>query len=224
MGGLRALLAERIQLERAHPMAPEDADTWHPDLHASIDGIVDEEARRIHEGLETDLRLYLGDSGPSSYGEQATREISELRGEYHHEADIMKGEREHAAKIPAPQPPITLNISHSQIAGLNVAGTVGSIQATVNALQTEGSEKLAEALKVLAEAIARAENLPDDAKRESLELVSAMGDELTGPRRQVILRSIGATLKGFVVHTGEAYGAYEAVKLAVKLLVGYDLP
>jgi len=222
--GLRTLLAERMKLEAAHPMAPEDADTWHPDLHVSIDGIIDEEARRIHEGLETDLRLYLGHSGPSSYGEQAAREISELRGEYHHEADILKGEREHAAKIPAPLPPITLNISNSQIAGLNVAGTVGSIQATVNALQTEGSEKLAAALKALAEAIARADRLPDDAKRESLELVSAMGDELTGHRRQVILRSIGATSKGLVVHTGEAYGAYEAVKLAVKLLVGYDLP
>ena len=51
-----------------------------------------------------------------------------------------------------------------------------------------------------------------------------MGDELTGPRRQVMLRSIGATLKGLLVHTGEVYGAYEAVKLAVKMLMGYDLP
>ena len=51
-----------------------------------------------------------------------------------------------------------------------------------------------------------------------------MGDELTGPRRQVMLRSIGATSKGLLVHTGKVYGAYEAVKLAVKMLMGYDLP
>jgi len=147
-----------------------------------------------------------------------------LRDEYHHEADIMKGEREHAAKIPPPPPIITLNISQSQIAGLNVGGTVGTIQATVNSLQTAGAEKLAEALKALAEAIPRANTLPDEAKRESLELVSVMGDELAGQRRHVILRSIGETLKGLLVHAGEAYGAYETVKVAVKLTTGYDLP
>src|SRR6266487_3125765 len=43
---------------------------------------------------------------------------------------------------------ITLNISNNQITGLNVGGTVGSIQATVNSLQTAGADKLAEALKV----------------------------------------------------------------------------
>jgi hypothetical protein len=223
MANIAALLAERIRLEKFHPMAPEDAVTWHRDLLASIDGIIDHEAARLYEALEADSRRFMGQSA-QRFIEDSSRQITKLREEHHHEADIIKGEREHAAKIPPPLPAIALNISNSQIAGLNVAGTVGSIQATVNSLQTVGAEKLAEALKALAEAIPRADTLGDEAKRESLELVSVMGDELTGQRRHVVLRSIGETLKRLLVHTGEAYGAYEAVKLGVKVFTGYDLP
>src|SRR6266508_5310118 len=54
MQTLTALLAERIRLEKLHPLAPEDADTWHRDLRASIDDILDREGKRLYQALNSD--------------------------------------------------------------------------------------------------------------------------------------------------------------------------
>ena len=53
-----ALLAERIRLEREHPLAPEDQDTWHGHLRANIDYIIDHEAARIYQALEADSQRF----------------------------------------------------------------------------------------------------------------------------------------------------------------------
>jgi hypothetical protein len=142
--------------------------------------------------------------------------------------DILSGEREQRKKASSPVAPsqIILNISNSQIASLNIAGTVGSIQATVNSLQTAGAEKVAEALKTLAETIAAETSLADPVKRESLEVVSAIGDELARPageRRPGVLRAMGGGVVGLIKHVDKVYAAYEVLKVAAKA-GGFDLP
>jgi hypothetical protein len=148
---------------------------------------------------------------------------------YRLKAEIMQAEREHQRRVPvvsSTQPHITLNINHSQVAGLNVAGAVGTIQATVNTLQTAGQEKIAEALKALTEAIAAESSLTPEARRESLELVSGIGEELELPedqRRPGVFRSLGQGLKKVLGQAGNLKALYEMVQSAAKA-AGYELP
>ena len=106
----------------------------------------------MYREIEADAQHFLA-GGPEWFATQASDHIKILRAEYLREADLMKAERDHAAKAPpAVSPPanIVLNISHSQLVGLNVAGAVGSLQASLTTIQTGGEDRIAEALKALA--------------------------------------------------------------------------
>ena len=223
---LDELLAERVRLEKTYPLAPEDQEQWYPDFQETLLLIVrDQEGRLIRE-LTDDCHRFLG-ANAEPFVTEAEEKINRLRLNYLREAEIMEAEREHAKKIPAPTPAsITLNISQSQIAGLNVGGVVGTIQANLTSLQTSGEQKIADALKSLAEAIAGEASLDDATKRESLECVSAIGEELARPkgeRRLTVLRSVGAGLVGLIRHADKVYAVYEILKAAARAS-GYDLP
>ena len=224
---LKELLAERIRLEKEYPLAPEDEDQWYVDLVETLLLIIRDQEARLYQALEADCKRFLG-ARSQPFVADAEGQINRLRLNYIHEAEIMEAEREHKKKIPPPTAPpnITLNISQSQIAGLNVGGVVGTIQANLTSLQTAGQEKVADALKALAEAIARETALSDAAKRESLECVSAMGEELaksTGERRAGVLRAMGAGLVALIRHADKVYAAYEILKAAARAS-GYELP
>jgi hypothetical protein len=227
---LRTLLTERIRLEKTLPVAPEDEATWSRDLRVAIVEITDREDERILRELAEDCkRMTGGISEPISA--DAKKQLDRLRGEYLSEVDVVASEREYQKKIPPPPPAapsnITINIGdHAQIAGLNVSGMVQSIQATVNNLQGSGGEQLAEALKDLTETIATEATLTREAKREALEQVSAIGEELARPpdqRRPSVLRSVANTLVGLIGHADKVYAVYEILK-AVAKANGYDLP
>jgi hypothetical protein len=140
----------------------------------------------------------------------------------------MKGEREHRKKAPPTPPPanVVLNISHSQVVGLNVAGAVNTLQASLTTIQTGGEQGIAEALKALAEAIAADTTLADGAKADSLAHVSAMGEELARPpeqRRGSVLGTIAGGLVALIVHADKVYAAYEILRTAARAS-GYELP
>ncbi len=71
---------------------------------------------------------------------------------------------------------VVLHISNSTVAGLNLGSVVGDMNTTLTALQEQGSKEVAEALKILSEAIAEDIQL-GDARRELLENVSALGEQ-----------------------------------------------
>ncbi len=226
---LRELLAERIRLERELPLAPEDDGTWLFDLRVAVVEIIDHQGARLLRDLIEDCRLILGGTSEPISGD-AKKQLDRLRFEYLSEADIMAGEREHQKKIPPPPAApsnITIHIGdHAQIAGLNVGGVVQGIQATVNNLLGSGGEKLAEVLKDLTETIAAEATLSREAKREALEQVSAIGEELARPpdqRRPSVLRSVANTLVGLTGHADKVYAVYEILRTAAKAS-GYDLP
>jgi hypothetical protein len=228
MATLKAIVAERLRLETEYPLAPNDEATWYGDLVGSIRAIMASHGERVFQETLQDWYRFLG--SPTVKLFDARRDIDALRDARLREAEIMKGEREYQKRVvpvPSTRSPIILNISHSNIAGLNVDGVVGSIQATVNTLQTGGEEKIAEALKALAEAIAAEATLSAETKRESLELLSGIGDELARPgdqRRPGVLRTIGASLKVLVSNPDKVYAAYEMLKVAVKATTGIELP
>jgi hypothetical protein len=151
-----------------------------------------------------------------------------LRLEYLYEADLMKGEREYRKKAPPAAPPanIVLNISHSEVVGLNVAGVVDTLQASQTTIQTRGEQGIAEALKALAESIASDAALSNEAKADSLAHVSAMGEELARPpkeRRAGVLRTMAGGLVGLIGHADKVYAVYEIFKTAARA-GGYELP
>jgi hypothetical protein len=226
---LKKLLEERIRLEREVGLAPEDEDTWHGDLVASVHEIVDRQGSRLYRELEEDSRRFLRQSA-DLFLDQVKQGIEQLRKEALWEADIMKGERTHNVRVPttiAMAPGYTINIKDSQIASLNFGVVVGQIQATVNALKTRGEEKIAEALKTLAEAIGNESSMPAKKREDSLQLVSAIGDELARPaeeRRYAVLRSAAETLKSIALHFDKVYAAYEILKTLVRASMGTELP
>lgn len=225
---LKAILAERIRLEkdmREYPLTPEDEETWFPDLQESLLGILGDQEQRLSEQVIADERT-LG--GGAWHGYDAAAQINRLRLEYLHEADLMKGEREHRKKAPVAASPanVVLNISHSQIAGLNVAGVVGALQASLTTIQTAGEQRIAEALKALAETIAADAALSNEVKAESLAHVSAMGEELAKPpeqRRAGVLRTMAGGLVGLISRADKVYAVYEILKTAARA-GGYELP
>src|SRR5215470_527646 len=209
---LEELVRERIRLEKdeaEYPLAPEDEEAWNDELLETIMELTKDQEARLRQAFEEDCRRILG-SASETLINAASDPINKRRLLAIREVEIMKDERAHRKEATPPLAPssVTLNISHSQIAGLNIGGTVGSIEATVNNLQTAGSAQLAEAIKKLAEAIPGSDGLRADDKRGSLELVSAMGDELARPpekRRLTVLRNAARDLKALLVHTGELY-------------------
>jgi hypothetical protein len=121
---------------------------------------------------------------------------------------------------------ITINISQSQIAGLNLGQLIGNIEGTVTNLNASGHAELAAAIKRLTEAVGAETTLRSDEAREAVELVSALSEELTRPSeaaRPGVVRTVWRRLGQIVSTTAAAQGAYEAVKLAARTL-GYELP
>jgi hypothetical protein len=230
LSDLEYLLSMRLRIEKETGLAPEEERTWHSELIACIYRICDETAKKLFR----DLKALKGQEfvpnivGPERE-EEVTREIQRFRDRALLEADIMSSEREHERRVP-PSPPsapsIYVQISQSQIAGLNVGGAVGSIQATVESLQTAGEAKIAESLKALTEAIAADDALTDSAKRESLEVVAAMGDELTKPqkdRRPGVVSAMGRGLLGLFENSSKVYASYQILKTALQA-AGISLP
>ena len=227
---LNQLIRERLRLEKdekEYPLTAEDEETWNNELLESIAELTVDQEKRLLLQLDDDCQRILGAASKPIIDEVSQR-IAKVRYLAIREVGMMKDERQHRKKAtPPPAPPaITLNISHSQIAGLNVGGTVGYIETTVNVLQTSGADKLAAAVKALTEAIPGS-SLSNEEKRDYLDLVSAMADELARPQekqRLGVLKSVGQNLNSILAHASEVYALYEGLKVIVRTTTGYELP
>jgi hypothetical protein len=76
---------------------------------------------------------------------------------------------------PPPAPPITVNISHS--AGINLGTLIGDLNASVQMLQQQGGQQLAEAIEKLTNAIGNSTEITARDQKELLQFVAGISKE-----------------------------------------------
>jgi hypothetical protein len=225
------LLDRRFQLERETLMAPEDQGAWYTDLVGSVHRIIDGQTLHLLQSLDEDAMQIGGGSLPDSWRDEVVRNVKSLRSEYLKEAEILRIQRGLEASMPTPPSGgthITLNISHSSVANLNLGTQIGQIESSVGGLREKGLQEVAEALKGLTEAIVAAPPtaLNDPDKRQAVGLVASMGEEFDrSPAnwRGPVLRGVGAALAGVVSRVDKIEAAYELLKAAAHSQ-GIELP
>jgi hypothetical protein len=220
------LLALRLRLERETPLLTENETSWYERLVACIGRIAAREQERLLNALDQDYRRFGGGPLPDSWRGQILNDFDRLRSQYLSEAEILHDRRALEAQMPKPPTAITLNISQSSIANLNLGSQVGQIQSTVGNLHERGLQEIAAAIKGLTESIVGEAGLADVPKREAVEMVSAISEEIAKPpaeRRTSVLRVVSTGLWEIVKHVDKLAAAYELVKAAARSQ-GLELP
>lgn len=224
---LQDVLAERLKLERTQPVAPEDVASWYDALVENIREIAGRATERLLSAAESDWNRALGGRLPGELRTRFEESIDQIQQEYLAEARLLREERRlPRAAHSAGTTMITINISQSQVAALNLGQVIGNIEGTVSGLNAAGHRDLAEAIKTLTEVIAAEASLSEAGKREAVELVSALGEELARPPQDVrpgLLQTVAGRLGQIVSAIASAHGAYEALKLTARA-AGYELP
>jgi hypothetical protein len=88
-----------------------------------------------------------------------------------------------------------INVSNSEIGVLNT-GTIENVDSTVTVLKTEGNNQLASAVTALSEAIIKSDELSNEQKNETLELLSSLSSEAIAPKKARKLGVVRALLSG----------------------------
>jgi hypothetical protein len=76
------------------------------------------------------------------------------------------------------------NLSNSTISGLNLGTVMGSLNASVQILQTQGGQQLAEAIEKLTNAIGNSKEIKDADRKDLLENVAQISTEASSQRDQ----------------------------------------
>jgi hypothetical protein len=98
---------------------------------------------------------------------------------------------------PPPVGNTTFNISHSTISGLNLGTVMGSLNASVQILQTHGAQQIADAIEKLTNGIGNSAELRDADRKELLENVAHISKEASSQpdqRRSGVLKASLALL------------------------------
>lgn len=98
------------------------------------------------------------------------------------------------------QKPVTMNISHSTIASLNLGTVIGDITASVQVLNSQGQneQEFARAIQALAEALAASTEVQQDRQKELLEHLSLVSEQMAYPaekRKMGLVKSSLAKLR-----------------------------
>jgi hypothetical protein len=223
---VRDVLAERFKLEQEHPLAPEDATSWYDALVEDIRDAINRSRERLLSAAESDWNRDLGNNLPSDVRSRFDQDINQIKQEYLADARLLREERRLRHPGRAAGSTLMININHSQVAALNLGPVIGNIQGVISGLSAAGQRDLAEAIRALTEVIAAESSLQEVEKREAVELVSALGEEFARGAEQTrpgLLRTVAGRLAQIVSGIASAQGAYEAVKMAARV-VGYELP
>ncbi len=222
------ILSERIRVELDQPLELEDESRWYEDVLTDLKGRLQAEFNRLRQALEADCRQFLGQPLSWEYVEQFGSDEMKFRDRSEREAKIVKGKRDLRRRTAKPtDTSISLNINKSTIASLNLGTVVGNLQANVSVLQDAGQKDLARALSALAEALTDSQTLNEEQKREGIEMVAALGDELAKPeaeRKSSVAKLVAQRLGQVVRRASEVAGAYELLKVAVRSSIGIELP
>jgi hypothetical protein len=226
---LNCVLSERIRAEKELPLAEEDRESWYQILRQDASRLIEDGFNQLRFSAQSDYGQFLHSGIHSGIARLLNDDQRRLRERYEREAKIIQRERELREKTGGSMSVagMAININSSTIASLNVASAVGDIQATVNVLNSAGEREMAEALKRLAESFAEAHALNDSLKREAVELVASLGDELTRPseeRRSSAIRAIARRVWEIARSVSEAITVYDALRAAARAATGIDLP
>jgi hypothetical protein len=113
----------------------------------------------------------------------------------------------------------TFNISHSTIANLNLGSVMGDLNSSIQHLNTEGRNELAEEFRKMAEAIGSSQDLNDDARKEMLENLSVVSEESAKPpeqRKMGPLKSSLVAIKSSIGIAAQLLAVYQGLEHALK--------
>src|SRR4051812_1405278 len=113
---------------------------------------------------------------------------------------------------PLPVRPMTVNISHS--AGINLSTLIGDLNASVQMLQQQGGQPLAEAIEKLTNAIGNSEEIKAQDQKELLEYVAGISKEASSDPDH---RNTGTIKACFTLLTTELSAAKEFAPLLHEL-------
>jgi hypothetical protein len=128
----------------------------------------------------------------------AVQKADFLRGRLNQELEILQLEAD--LGLNEGEQPMTFNISNSTIASLNLGTVFGDLTASVNVLKGQGYEEFAASLEKLAEAVVSMADLQDSVRKELVEDVSFIAEQLARPREE---RKTGP-LKSAIATLGES--------------------
>jgi hypothetical protein len=113
----------------------------------------------------------------------------------------------------------TFNISNSTIANLNLGNVVGDLNSSIQHLNSEGRNEMAEGFRKMTEAIGSSQDLNDDARKELLEHLVVVSGEAAKPpekRKMAPLKtSVEAIRSGIGIAT-QLLTLWEAAERALK--------
>lgn len=109
---------------------------------------------------------------------------------------------------------IVINISGGNFANLNLGEQAGTINATVNVIETQGGADLATAFRTLIDGILSDTELSEAQKKEALETVGTIADQARLPaeqRRPGVFKAAIAYLPTILSTTAASIKIWEAV-------------
>ena len=116
---------------------------------------------------------------------------------------------------------VTFNISNSTIASLNLGTVVGDLTASVQALNNQGQQELARTIQLLAEALAGSTELPADRRKELMEHLSLVSEEVARPpekRKMGLVKSSIAVLQAGLATASTIADLWKPVEHVLKTL------
>jgi hypothetical protein len=115
-----------------------------------------------------------------------------------------------------------IRISNSEIGFLN-AGTIGHIDAAVTVIRERGSERLAQAVSELSEAVIKSDGVSATAKKKFLELLEAAMTEVVAPkekRRLSLIRTLAAEITALLSGVSTLAKLWEQARGLIEQLIG----
>lgn len=104
---------------------------------------------------------------------------------------------------------------------------MGNIQTSVTVLQEAGQQEVADTLKKLVETIAEEGAINEAKRREAVELVAALGEEVSKPepsRKPSVIRAVASQIRDIIEPVSEVVRLYEGLKVAIRAVTSIELP
>jgi hypothetical protein len=205
---------KRKQLSRKVPdlLAPTNLSKLREKLVRHVDGALDAE----HTRMATSGSAYPG-SVAAALGRVAGMRADGLKGAVAQSLEILR--LESRLGLHEDSKSVTLNISNSTIAGLNLGTVVGDLNASVQSLNSHGQPDLANAISRLAEALATSQEVQADRQKELLEHLALVSTEMALPsekRKMGPLRSSINALREGVALAGQLAALWTPVEQILK--------
>jgi hypothetical protein len=168
---------------------------------------------------DANARLQIPAAGAALNQESATR-ANALR--HRITTELTALELEARLGIHTPQnAALTVNISQSTIAALNLGTIVGDLTGTIHSLSNSGHQDLAEALGRVTEAVATSSEIPDSTRKNLIEHLAFVASESAAPsehRKMGPLRASISTLQSGLTIATQLTGLWTAVEHALRAM------